>query len=488
METNKKGMNALGFFCLGFGAIVGVGWAVSINGWMVTCGGPIPAAIGYLLVLVMMLPIALCYCELVPMLPVAGGDMVFAYKAYNEKIGIIAGWAVLGGMGAIIPWEAIQVTDVLGYLFPQIKSGPILYNCYGSDIYLVVVLIGIVFSLLIFLLNMRGLEAAVKVQKVLCFILISSAVIGAIAALIGGNVNNLKPIYDVTNPTIYGEGLKEVSHNSFFGGCFAIVAMAAYFLTGFETIPHGVEEAGVDVKSVGKMVVLSLVAACVFYAFLLICFGYGWPWQEFANFDRPAASTMFLKLYPGITGKILYWSITLGALAGLFTTWNGFFAACANLMMAMSRGRCLPAFWQKQNKNGVAVNGQITWLIISCCGPFLGANLIDTITCFSGAALIFTWTITSSTLVTLRIKHPEMERPFKIPGGTATGVFSTVVTGLVFIFMFVPSSPFYVGAIASKMLVVWMVVGIILFALCSNRRKGFSREELLAGLFKSVKE
>ena len=81
-SPEKKGVSALDFFCIGFGTIVGVGWAVSINSWMTTCGGPIPAALGYLLVLILMIPIGLCYAELVPMLPVAGGGMAFAFKAF----------------------------------------------------------------------------------------------------------------------------------------------------------------------------------------------------------------------------------------------------------------------------------------------------------------------------------------------------------------------------------------------------------------------
>lgn len=76
----QKGLSAVDFFCIGFGAIVGVGWAVSINSWMTNCGGPVPAGMGYILVLIMMVPIALCYCELVPMLPVAGGGMAGIYS------------------------------------------------------------------------------------------------------------------------------------------------------------------------------------------------------------------------------------------------------------------------------------------------------------------------------------------------------------------------------------------------------------------------
>ena len=48
-NPEKKGVSAIDFFCIGFGAIVGVGWAVSINGWMTSCGGPVPAGIGFYL-------------------------------------------------------------------------------------------------------------------------------------------------------------------------------------------------------------------------------------------------------------------------------------------------------------------------------------------------------------------------------------------------------------------------------------------------------
>ena len=121
-QGEKKGVSALDFFCIGFGAIVGVGWAVSINNWMVNSGGPVPAAVGYLLCLLIMVPFGLVYAELVPMLPVAGGGSAFAYAAFGEKVSFLSGWAAFGAFVAIIPWEAIQITDVLGYLFPALKA------------------------------------------------------------------------------------------------------------------------------------------------------------------------------------------------------------------------------------------------------------------------------------------------------------------------------------------------------------------------------
>ena len=161
---------------------------------------------------------------------------------------------------------------------PGLKAGDPLYAVAKTDIYLTTIIIGTIFSFLLFALNMRGLAAAAGVQKVLCFILVGAAVIGGVAALIGGSFDNLKPIYDVTNPNIYGaasEGLKSVSHNSMFGGIIAILSSAPFFLAGFETIPQGVEDAGGDISAVGKTVVLSVTFACIFYAFLLFFFGMG---------------------------------------------------------------------------------------------------------------------------------------------------------------------------------------------------------------------
>ena len=392
-HPEKKGVSTIDFFCIGFGAIVGVGWAVSINSWMASSGGPVPAALGYLLCLLIMVPFGLVYAELVPMLPVAGGGAAFAYAAFGDKIAFLSGWAAFGGFVFIIPWEAIQVTDILVYLFPQLKEGTVLYTILGAEVRLSTVIIGTVFTILLFLLNRKGLSSAASLQKFLCVFLVASAVIGAVAGLVGGNVENLKPIYENTT---------DANHTGVLSGAFSIIVTAAFFLAGFETIPQGIEEAGGDIKKVGSTVVLSVALACVFYAMLLFCFGYAYPWQDFLGLDRPAAANMFKFVFDGGVGVALYWLITIGALAGLFTTWNGFFTASANLLMAMGRSRMIPAWFAKQDKNGVAIHGLYIVTILSFVGPLAGANAIDTLTSFSAVAFILSWTLSSLSLLKLR--------------------------------------------------------------------------------------
>ncbi len=470
-SPEKKGVSAIDFFCIGFGAIVGVGWAVSINGWMSGSGGPVPAAVGYLLCLLIMVPFGLVYAELVPMLPVAGGGSAFAYAAFGEKISFLSGWGAFGAFVAIIPWEAIQVTDVLGYLFPALKAGKPMYTVMGSDIYLTTIIIGTIFTILLFLLNRKGLSSAATLQKFLCVFLVASAVIGAVAGLIGGDMSNLQPTYQAA------EG---ATHSSFFGGAFSIITAAAFFLAGFETIPQGIEEAGGDVKKVGSTVVLSVGLACVFYALLLFCFGYAYPWQDFLTLDRPAASNMFKFVFEGGAGIALYWLITVGALAGLFTTWNGFFTASANLLMAMGRAKMLPS-WFAVQKNGVAINGLYIVTLLSFIGPFLGYNTIDTVTCFSATAFIMSWMISALSLLKLRKDMPNANRPYKLP--TPIAYWAAIAGVVYFIGALVPFCPWFAGSKAVLVFVIYVIIGFILFAATSGSRKALSPEEREKSMF-----
>lgn len=190
--------------------------------------------------------------------------------------------------------------------------------------------------------------------------------------------------------------------------------------------------------------------------------------------------------FPGVGGKLLYWVLILGAIAGLFTTWNGFFTPSANLLMSMGRGKLVFPFFARQNSGGVAVYGQLFVLILSCCGPFLGPNLIDSITSFSGAAFILSWMITAWSLVMCRVRYPDKKRPYRIPGGIATGIFAGTVSSAAFIFMFVPSSPFYIGATAVKMFFGWLAVGLLFYLASFPQRRKLTNEELEMGVFGSA--
>ncbi|MEQ8423358.1 MAG: hypothetical protein RIA63_01520 [Cyclobacteriaceae bacterium] len=60
--TLKKDISKVGFFCLAFGAMIGVGWVTAMGPWLRTAG-PIGASIGFAIGGLLMLFIGFCYAE-----------------------------------------------------------------------------------------------------------------------------------------------------------------------------------------------------------------------------------------------------------------------------------------------------------------------------------------------------------------------------------------------------------------------------------------
>ncbi len=477
MEKKNK-VSAIDFFCIGFGAIVGVGWAVSINSWIGGSGGPLPAAFGYIMALVLMIPISLCYCELCAMLPVSGGGMAYAFRAFGDNIAFVSGWAAFGAFITIIPWEAIYVVDILSIVFPILKTGNPLYTIAGADVYAGHIVVGTFISVLLFLINRKGVSSSATLQRILCLALVGAGILAMICAIFKLDMANFYPLY---------ENVGSGSHENFIGGAFSILASVPFFLAGFETIPQGIESAGGETKSIGKTVVLTVVLSCLFYALLLFTLGGAIPWKDFLKFDNPSAANLFKVLYPGAVGQILYMLILFGAICGLLTTWNGFMMASSQILMAMARVSIVPyALAQQHPKYKTPTKALIVSLGASLVGPFLGSGLIGSLTSFSAAGYVVSWMITAFCLVKLRKVEPELKRPYKIPGGVATAWFAGLSMTMLLVLLFIPRQPVYMGNMAVVLFVAWMLVGVALYILDARQRKKYSQLKRATFLFASM--
>ncbi|MFQ8983409.1 MAG: hypothetical protein ACLR6W_04175 [Evtepia sp.] len=96
--------------------------------------------------------------------------------------------------------------------------------------------------------------------------------------------------------------------------------------------------------------------------------------------------------------------------------------------------------------------------------------------------------LTSFSLVALRKKEPDLERPYKIPGGIGMGYFASIVSAVVFVLLFVPGNPVYMGRLAIIMFVGWMVIGLVLYLVSSGQRRGMTQDQLREGVFHGMEE
>jgi len=483
MESGKlkKSMNIVDYFMLGFGACVGVGWSVSINGWFNNGGGAVPTLIAFIIATLLIIPVGFCYAELTPAMPVAGGVVAFSYKAYGKGASFIAGWFVVLAYINVLPWEAIYVNDVLAMMIPSLKSGEPLYTLGGAGIYPIALAVGLVLSFVVIALNWFGSKLAVKFQTFCTGLLAVTGISIIIFALFKANPTNLLPVY---------ENIGDKNHSNMFGGIMAMLAMSPFFLAGFDTIPQGAEEGSekLNFNNLGKVLLLTVVAVGAFYCLVILSIGMAIPWKEFVDQPRPAISVMFKSLYPGFVGQVMYWVSLIGALAGLFTTWNGCYIAASRLILGMGRARQLPEFFTKIHpKYGTPFGGNILCAIATLTGPFIGIGLIDPLTVVGSTAFVVGWFFTAIACARLRKTAPDMPRPFKMPGGVPLAYLAAAISAILIIVTLIPGSPGYMGDVGIAYLVGWIILGIILYSISSKYRNAISEEERIATIFQSKK-
>ena len=120
----KRVIGRLGFFSLAFGSMIGVGWITSLGSWFEKAG-PLGASAAFLIGGLVVLVIGLCYAEVTQMLPVAGGEVAYAYKASGTSMAFGVGWCLALGYLSVSAFEAGSIGMVLAYIEPSLQVGPL---------------------------------------------------------------------------------------------------------------------------------------------------------------------------------------------------------------------------------------------------------------------------------------------------------------------------------------------------------------------------
>lgn len=464
-------LRKIDFFMLGFGSMIGVGWSVSSNGWLSQAGGPIPAFIGFLIGTLMLVPIGLCYGELMSILPVSGGVMSFTYAAFGSFVSFLSSWFVALAYLIILPWEAIYINEILSSIIPAIKSGPILYYFAGKAIFLNSVLLGGFFALILLLINIKGSKSAAKLQSILSWTIILIGVIVIILSFAKGNINNLKPIYS----KVEGE-----SHSSMISGIVSMIVLVPFFMSGFDTIAQSAGDARKDLafKDVAKMIILSILGAGLFYAIIIISTSSVEPWTDYSLRDAPAIGLLLSSVYSSTFGLIIRYLVMIGTLAGLFTTWNGMFMASARLIQSMGKAGLLPKVFAKEHKKyKTPIVAAIFCFFAATLGPFVGIKFINPLTKMGSVSFVLGWLFTCISAIRMRKVASCLIRGFRIPGGNPTLISAALISFFIMILAFIPSSPAFMGYIGMALFFAWLIIGLAFYYLTNYGNKGMPEEE-----------
>ncbi len=390
---------------------------------------------------------ALSYGELASMMPQVGGQYVYLREAYHPLIGFLFGWTTFlviqcGSIAAV----AVAFAKFTGVLFPWISESNILFNLGPLKVNSTMV---IAISMIVFLtwLNTRGIVTGKTVQnffsstKVIALFgfiaigflatksinsleinkevfwqasqvgpgnqiipLIGFSLIAAIGTALVGSLFASDAWYNVTY--LAGEVInpkRNVPLSLFFG---TLIVSVIYLLTNFvyiKILPLAGSPDGVDVLSRGI---------------------------QFATDDRVATSAMSVVFgdYAAIIMAVFIMVSTFGCNHGLIM-------AGPRVYYAMARDGLFFKKVGKINKQGVpgfAIIVQGVWAVLLCLSGTYG-NLLDYVIF---AVLLF-FSITILAIFILRVKRPDIPRPYKAFGYPIIPAFYILTTVLIMVILLI---------------------------------------------------
>lgn len=457
-EFNKV-LNTGDVLVTAFGAMIGWGWVVSSGGWIQSAGA-FGTTLGFLIGGIMIYFVGLVYAELTTAMPECGGPKVFTNRAFGPVVSFICTWAIILSYVGVVCFEACSFPTIVEYIWPGFLKG-YLYTVAGFDIYATWLILAVVAATGITLINVKGVKAAARLQKVLTIAIAAVGIVLVVASAINGDSSNLDGQFLIGKDT--GSVLKNV---------MAIAVVAPFFLFGFDVIPQAAEEINVPLKKLGKLLVGSIALAVAFYGLVVLAVGYGMNSSEIAesafNSGLVTADAMAKLFNSTVMAKILI----IGGLCGIITSWNSFLMGGSRAIFSLAESYMVPHVFAKVHpKYKTPVTALVLVGALSIGSVFCGRVMLVWISNSASFACCIAYCIVSFAFMKLRKSEPDMNRPFKVKKYQAVGTMAIIMSGLLCVLYLVPGSG---STLSTQELIIsgsWAVIGLIFAVACKLKYK-----------------
>lgn len=444
----EKSLSMKDVLALAFGTMIGWGWIMLAGSWTVN-GGVLGAILAFGLGGVMALFVGLTYAELTPALPLAGGELVFTYRAMGYNASWFTGWMITLAYLGVAAWEGPALANALGFLFggllPELGT---LYEIQGSEVTGIFLLIGCVGAVIMTLINYRGAKASAVFQTTATLAMAIGGVAFFVSGVTTGDLENMTPLFTD------GKGFVAV-----------VLAVPAMFV-GFDVIPQAAEEMNMPLNKIGKIMIIAISMAAAWYMIMILGVALsGAPdvREGFVNDpDSVPVADLFAHTLGGnpVFGKLMI----IAAMCGILTSWNGFIVGASRVLFSMSRAKMLPPIFAKVHpKHGSPTAAILLVGIITVLSPLLGKSALTWFVDAAAFGTVVAYFMVSCSFLVLRSKEPSLDRPFKVNGGTIVGILAIAVS-LFMASLYIPLySPAPLTGIEWALVGGWVVLGIILF-------------------------
>ncbi len=435
----KRVLGRTDVLTLAFGTMVGWGWVMLSGLWVKEAGvlGTLTAfAIGAALCIL----VGLAYAELTAALPLAGGEMVYAYRAMGPRFAWLVGWAISFAYIGVAAWEGIAIATAIDYFLPIPKIG-YLWSIGGYPVFASWSLVGIGGALILLLLNHFGIRPAAIFQVMTTSALFLVGLIFIFGGISFGDTSYLTPLFTDGN------------------GFITVLLMVPSMFVGFDVIPQSAEEMNLPLRHIARAFIIAILMAVAWYFLVILGISLSAPPEVRNAGIVPAADAMAYCFGSPYFGKFLI----IGGVCGILTSWNGFIVGSTRILYAMGRAKMLPPFFGRLHPKYKTPTGAIILVGVICTlTPLLGRNALVWFVNASAFGSVLSYLMVSIAFLMLRKKEPELVRPFKIKYGTFVGTL-VVFVSIGFLLLYTPLGRVSLTWPQEWILVlVWALIGVFL--------------------------
>ena len=453
-ERLHRVLGPVALTALGVGATIGAGIYVLTGKVAHDYAGP-SMMLSFLLAAVGCGFAALCYSELASMVPVAGSAYTYAYATLGELLAWIIGWDLvleyaIGSAAVANGWSNYFV-EMLRHLFgvrldPRILSAPWDYDLHdGAFLWKTVTLASGATVNAWF--NLPAVLVTLAVTVILVVGVKESA--GFNAAMVLLNIAVILTIIGVGAAYVDPRHWRPFLHkDKGWSGVAEGAARIFFAYIGFDSISTHAEEARNPQRDLAIGILGSLTICTILYVAVAAVLTGMVPYQKI-DIAAPLASAFHDR---GLTtaGSL----ITLGILAGLTSSLLVGNLSQPRILMAMARdGMLPPGFFAAVHprfrtpwKSTILVG-----LVVALAAALAPLNFLADLV---SVGTLFAFVIVCASVWIMRVRSPEVERPFRVPALPLIAALGILVNG---------GLMFSLGRDNWVRLVVWLAIGFLIY-------------------------
>src|SRR5579872_347080 len=468
-HTLKRSLGALNLVTLGVGAVIGAGIFTLTGQAAALRAGP-AVALSFVVAGLTCAFAGLCYAEFASIIPIAGSAYTYGYATLGELVAWIIGWDLtleyaFGASTVASGWAGYfnSLLQQLGIVIPPrltTTTGNVLVQYQGiwidrmslppgvSDaglphvtglFNLIAVLIVLVVTTILVIgikesANFNSAIVIVKVGIVCIFLIVGGAFLFRHPQIASANWHPFVPPPD--------------GHGNFGWGGIPVAAASIFFAyIGFDAVSTAAQEAKNPQRDMPIGILGSLVVCTILYILVSLVLT-GLVSYKTLNVSAPVALAIDAT---GVGwGSIL---VKIGAVFGLATVMLVMLLGQSRVFYSMSKDGLLPKW-----ASAIHPRFRTPWITTIVFGSFAAIMPaffnIEKLSELVNIGTLLAFTIVSAGVWILRVRHPEMHRPFKTP-----------LVPLV-PFLGIVSALFLMSRLSSvtwTVMIVWLIIGLFIY-------------------------